>query len=200
MKLADGLKENLDALGHKAGLISLDTGIADSGVSRQIEAYNAAYLEYQKVAGSAGGQNPIVVTLTKRMDATRSAASRSLDNLRNNLELKLQELTRKRQDIAKRLTATSGKARELTPLDREHRVKEELYLTLLSKELENDLTLALTESSRARAGIRPRHGLPHLSQHQKIRADRGGGGSHRLHPRLPGAGPAQQQDKETGRT
>ena len=81
------------------------------------------------------------------MDATRSAASRSLDNLRNNLELKLQELTRKRQDIAKRLTATSGKARELTPLDREHRVKEELYLTLLSKELENDLTLALTESS-----------------------------------------------------
>ena len=147
MKLADGLKENLDALGHKAGLISLDTGIADSGVSRQIEAYNAAYLEYQKVAGSAGGQNPIVVTLTKRMDATRSAASRSLDNLRNNLELKLQELTRKRQDIAKRLTATSGKARELTPLDREHRVKEELYLTLLSKELENDLTLALTESS-----------------------------------------------------
>ena len=147
MKLADGLKENLDALGHKAGLISLDTGIADSGVSRQIEAYNAAYLEYQKVAGSAGGQNPIVVTLTKRMDATRSAASRYLDNLRNNLELKLQELTRKRQDIAKRLTATSGKARELTPLDREHRVKEELYLTLLSKELENDLTLALTESS-----------------------------------------------------
>lgn len=147
MKLAEGLKENLNDLGHKAGLISLDTGIADSGVSRQIEAYNAAYLEYQKVAGSAGGQNPIVVTLTKRMDSTRSAAAKSLDNLHNTLELKLRELTRKRQDIARRLTATSGKARELTPLDREHRVKEELYLTLLSKELENDLTLALTESS-----------------------------------------------------
>lgn len=147
LKLADGLKENLNALDQKAGLISLDTGIADSGVSRQIEAYNTAYLEYQKVAGSAGGQNPIVVTLTKKMDATRSAASRSLDNLRNNLKLQLQELTKKRENIGKRLTATSGKARELTPLDREHRVKEELYLTLLSKELENDLTLALTESS-----------------------------------------------------
>lgn len=147
MKLADGLKESLNALGQKAGLISLDTGIADSGVSRQIEAYNTAYLEYQKVAGSAGGQNPIVVTLTKKMDATRSAAARSLDNLRNNQKLQLQELTKKRENIGKRLTATSGKARELTPLDREHRVKEELYLTLLSKELENDLTLALTESS-----------------------------------------------------
>ncbi|WP_290565914.1 tyrosine-protein kinase [Akkermansia sp.] len=147
MKLADGLKESLNALDQKAGLISLDTGIADSGVSRQIEAYNTAYLEYQKVAGSAGGQNPIVVTLTKKMDATRSAAARSLDNLRNNQKLQLEELTKKRENIGKRLTATSGKARELTPLDREHRVKEELYLTLLSKELENDLTLALTESS-----------------------------------------------------
>lgn len=147
IKLADDLENNLNAIAQKSGLISLDTGIADSGVSRQIEAYNTAYLEYQRIAGSAGTQNPLVVSLMKKMDATRSAASRALTNLRNNLKLRLQELEKKRENTTRRLTATSGKARELTPLDREHRVKEELYLTLLSKEQENELTLETTPPS-----------------------------------------------------
>lgn len=145
--LANDLENNLKAVSKKAELISLDTGIADSGVSRQIEAYNTAYLEYQKIAGSAGSQNPIVVSLTKKMDATRAAAFRSLSNLRDNLNLRLQELTRKRDDITKRLAATSGKARKLTPLNREHGVKEEYYLTLLTKEQENELALETTPSS-----------------------------------------------------
>lgn len=147
IKLADNLASNLDAIREKAGLISLDTGIADSGVARQIEAFNTAYLEYQKIAGSAGSQNPLVVALVNRMEATRTAASSSLTHLRNNLNMRRKELEKKRMEIAKRLGTTSKQARELTPLDREHRVREELYLTLLSKAQENELSLAITEPS-----------------------------------------------------
>ena len=42
--LANDLENNLKAVSKKAELISLDTGIADSGVSRQIEAYNLSLI------------------------------------------------------------------------------------------------------------------------------------------------------------
>lgn len=56
--LANDLENNLKAVSKKAELISLDTGIADSGVSRQIEAYNTAYLEYQKIAAARARKTP----------------------------------------------------------------------------------------------------------------------------------------------
>ena len=64
------------------GLISVDTGLADNGISRQIEGYNEAFLEYQKIAGSAGSQNPIAVGLRERMDSTLTAANKALSNYR----------------------------------------------------------------------------------------------------------------------
>lgn len=71
IKLAAILADNLKETERKQGLISVETGLPDSGIARQIEHYNEAYLEYQKIAGSAGSQNPITVSLRDRMNSTR---------------------------------------------------------------------------------------------------------------------------------
>lgn len=147
IKLAATLAENLKETDRKQGLISVETGLPDSGISRQIESYNEAYLEYQKIAGSAGSQNPIAVSLRDRMRSTRAAANKALSNYRNNLNLKLNHLISKRDSLSERLAETATKEQEIIPLIREHKVKEELYLMLLSKEQENALAMAVTESS-----------------------------------------------------
>ncbi len=125
----------------------METGLPDSGIARQIEHYNEAYLEYQKIAGSAGSQNPITVSLRDRMNSTRAAANKALSNYRSNLNLKLNQLISKRDSLTERLTETASREQEIIPLVREHKVKEELYLMLLSKEQENALAMAVTESS-----------------------------------------------------
>ncbi|WP_290511884.1 polysaccharide biosynthesis tyrosine autokinase [Akkermansia sp.] len=147
IKLAAVLADNLKKTVRNDGLISVDTGLADNGISRQIEGYNEAFLEYQKIAGSAGSQNPIAVGLRERMDSTLSAANKALANYRSNQNLKLEELKKKRETLSERLTKTATKEQEFTPLIREHKVKEELYLNLLSKEQENAMALAAAESS-----------------------------------------------------
>ena len=147
IKLAAILADNLKETERKQGLISVETGLPDSGIARQIEHYNEAYLEYQKIAGSAGSQNPIAVSLRERMNSTRAAANKALSNYRSNLNLKLNQLISKRNSLTERLTETAIREQEIIPLVREHKVKEELYLMLLSKEQENALAMAVTESS-----------------------------------------------------
>lgn len=63
------------------------------------------------------------------------------------MNLKLNQLISKRDSLTERLTETASREQEIIPLVREHKVKEELYLMLLSKEQENALAMAVTESS-----------------------------------------------------
>ncbi len=147
IKLANALSEELVKAGKADGLLSVDTGLSDGAISTQIEIYNEAYLEYRKIAASAGKKNPIVVGLRERMNSTLAAANKALSNYNSNLNLKLKELINKRASLEKRVTKTSTKRQEMSPLMREHKVQEELYLMLLSKEQENAIALSAIEAS-----------------------------------------------------
>lgn len=147
IKLASNLAENLKEAGKKGALISVDTGLADSSIAQQLTVYNEAYLEYQKIAGSAGSKNPIAVSLRDKMSSTRLAANKALDNYRNNLDIRHAELKKKLDSLSDRLAKTAAREHEMTPLMWEHKVKEEIYLMLLSKQLENALSLAAAEPS-----------------------------------------------------
>lgn len=147
INLTDKLRQDLEQAASLNGLIAVDTGIADSSISGNIESYNEAYIEYSTLIKSAGNRNPRVIALREQMQATLAACGRALTNYRNNLELQKKALEKKKADLAGRLTATATHAQELTPLVREHKVKEELYLLLLTKEQENALNLAIAEPS-----------------------------------------------------
>lgn len=75
IKLSSVLADNLKEAGRNGGLISVDTGLTDNGLSRQIENYNEAWLEYRKIAGSAGSRNPIAAGLRDRMESTRATTA-----------------------------------------------------------------------------------------------------------------------------
>ncbi len=149
MKLADVLAGNMDDAAAKGALITIE-GDADASLSSTIGTYNEACLEYKRVSGSAGDRNPIVIAHRERMDAALSAARRALKNYRSNLELELDQLVQKKEELDKRMENLANKERELTPLLREHKVREELYMLLLTKEQENALALAI-----AAPGARP---------------------------------------------
>lgn len=143
LKLVEALAQHLEQAGKQGGLIALDMGVLEEGVTEKIRSYNEAYLEYRRVASSAGARNPIVVALTEKMQATLSAAQKALTNYRTNQEVRLSDLRNKQQELVQRIEKTAEHERKLLPLVREHKVKEELYILLLTKEQENALALAL---------------------------------------------------------
>lgn len=143
-KLAATLQENLDECEKKGMLLTVNTGVSDDAIASKVEAYNEAYLEYSKISKSAGAKNPIAVALREQMDATLQAARKALQNYRSTLDLQLRDTRRKLEELTARMAETVGAEKALAPLIREHKVKEELYMLLLTKEQENALALAVT--------------------------------------------------------
>ncbi len=147
IKLTENLAGSLKNAERKSQLLSVETGISDSGISKQIELYNEAYLEYKKIAVSAGARNPLVIDLKGKMESSRAAINRSISNYQNNLDLRLTELTKKKDELDLNMISTADKAKVLEPLIQELKSKEGRYQMLLSKKDENELSLYLAEPS-----------------------------------------------------
>ena len=142
-KLAATLHTNLNECEREGTLLTVNTGVSDSAIASKVEAYNEAYLEYSKISRSAGAKNPIAVALREQMSATRQAVRKALANYENTLTLQLRDHRERLEALRASMAETVSAEKALAPLIREHKVKEELYMLLLTKEQENALALAI---------------------------------------------------------
>lgn len=143
IRLTQNLAEAMQEAGSRSELITVENGDSDAALSGTIAAYNEACLEYRRIAESAGERNPIIVAHREQMAATLAAATRALGHHLQNLEQELAMLLQKRSEHEQRMAQLNENARHLTPLLREHKVREALYMLLLTKEQENALALAI---------------------------------------------------------
>ncbi len=146
LKLAATLADEVKSTRAEGRLIAVDAEmLKDSALSQQIQSYNGAFLEYRKLVSSAGDKNPLIVNQRERMFSILSAIDKALVNYRSNIGIRLQELNEQLASIQSRVSEGFVKRQEIAPLMRQHKVLEELYLLLLSKEQENALSIAIAE-------------------------------------------------------
>ena len=131
-------------------LIPASTALA-SGASNiltsQIEAYNSHLLEYQRLASVEHSNNPMLVELRAQLIAMRATIISSLDSHIATLNLQIEQVNREQMKADNRIEGSPHKERELQSIVRQQKVKEELYIYLLTKLEENALTGATAESN-----------------------------------------------------
>ena len=131
-------------------LIPASTALA-SGASNiltsQIEAYNSHLLEYQRLASVDHSNNPMLVELRAQLIAMRATIISSLDSHIATLNLQIEQVNREQMKADNRIEGSPHKERELQSIVRQQKVKEELYIYLLTKLEENALTGATAESN-----------------------------------------------------
>ena len=132
------------------GLIPAST-ISMSGVSTglasQIEKYNDAILDYRRLKSEESGSNPVVLNLATMISSLRSSVITSLESHIDGLKLQISHLNRELNIASSRMESSPSKEKQLLSLARQQKVKEELYLYLLTKLEENALTSATAEST-----------------------------------------------------
>lgn len=125
-------------------LLPVNSGIESPGIEQQIADYNEALLKRNLLLSNSNDKSPLVVDYNNSLEAMRTAILSSIDNLIVDIDTQLSHLRRSENRTTSLITSNPGQAKYLQSVGRQQKVKEALYIFLLQKREENELSQAFT--------------------------------------------------------
>lgn len=146
LELANFIKAYMSQNGSKE-IIPANTGIAASSVETLIGNYNTKLLERNRLAANSSENSPVVKDYDKDIEAMYTGIQTAIESHIKDIERQIAETDKEIESSRTRITTTTYSEKELQTLIRQQKVKNALYLFLLQKLEETELSKEFSASN-----------------------------------------------------
>ncbi len=142
-------------------------GVSDLGLAEIISAYNTKLLASDQLLKGTGEKNPARVRVFEELDNMREGINNSLANVRETYMVGLKDLRQRANVTLSRISSIPKQEKGLIEKVRNQKIKEELFLFLMQKREETNLSIA-ANAEKARIIASPRMNISPVSPKTKI--------------------------------